>query len=243
MISAAESNSDDDHLEHLLVYLQETKNYKRYVKPSNVTVSIGINYLCGILDERSDLLTSRVFERYKWNDRRLSWDPSKFGGLKLVHIPSHLVWLPDNLRALNSVHGFAERDDVSVAIDHEGHVYWWPLAVYKTLCTKSSSYRTDHTYHCYIGFGPWSQGKPSLPLQLLFQPGVELDNTIFYDQCPYIIEALRSEFKTLSYECCQEPFQLLSFHFELRRRGLMDGKRVEEKKKTEDCKWPNCSFN
>jgi len=237
-ISASDSKSDVNHLEHLLVDLN--KDYKRFVTPRNISVSFGVNYLCGILDERSNILTSRVFERYHWSDSRLSWDPSKYGGIELVHIPSGHVWLPDDMRALNSVDGFAERDDITVAVDHEGQVYWWPLAVYKTLCLRSASYRTNHAYHCYIGFGAWTQGKPSLPLQLLFHPGVELDDTIFYDQCPYIIGERRTEFKTLKYDCCQEPFQLLSFHFDLHRRGFGNTSKVEKKKKPDDCHWPYC---
>jgi len=237
--SATDSSSDVDHLENLLVELN--KDYKRFVPPQNVTVSFGINYLCAVLDERSQILTSRVFERYKWTDPRLTWDPSKFGGIELVHAKAKHVWLPDNMRALNSVEDFVQRDDITVAIDHDGHVYWFPLALYKTFCSRSSSYRSDHAHHCYIGFGPWSQGKESLPTKLLFRDGVEIDDTIFFDQCPYVIGKHHTEFTTEKYDCCPEPFQLLSFHFDLHKRGYGKGKKTEEKEEqAKGCAWPHC---
>jgi len=193
-----------------------------------------------MLDERALILTSRVFERYQWTDPRLSWNPSKYGGIELIHVPSSLVWLPDNMRALNSVNEeFTERDDITVAVNHKGLVYWFPKAVYKTFCTRSTAHY--HTYHCHIGFGPWSQGIDSLPMKLLFHPGVEIDDSIFYDQCPFYIEDIRVDFKRQKYDCCPEPFHLLGFEFNVHRREAVKERKAGDKKElSEDCIGPHC---
>jgi hypothetical protein len=232
------SAGDVDHLEHL--HTELFKEYKRHVAPKNVTVLFGINYLCGDLDERTHILNSRVFERYKWTDPRLNWDPSKYGGIEEIHVSARRVWVPDNLRVVNSLEGFGERDEVSLSLDHDGHLYWIPLAEYKTYCSRSPSYRQDHSHNCYIGFGPWSQGIPILKTQLLFQEGVEIDDTIFNEQCPYEIGEHQAEFTTETYPCCPGPFKLLSFHFDIHKRGFGKKKDEDKKEQSRNCVWPHC---
>jgi hypothetical protein len=241
LVSGDDSKDDVDHMEHLLLDLH--KGYQRYVPPRNLSIAFGINYLCAVLDERTSLLTSRVFERYKWVDSRLAWDPEKYGGIELVHVPAKFLWLPDNTRALNSIGEFLGLDeDITVVVDHDGLVYWFPLADYKTFCTKSPTYRTDHTYHCEIEFGPWSQGVKSHPMKLLFAEGVEIDDSIFHDQCPYEIGEHTTEFSVQNYECCPEPFHVLGFKFNLHRRGWdkWHKPKKEEPKKDKNCVWPHC---
>jgi len=244
VLVAADPSNDDNHLENLLVQLD--KGYKRFVAPKNVTISIAINYLCAILDERSLTLESKVFETYKWTDTRLSWNPSQHGGIDLVFIPAKLVWLPDDFRVLNSVGNFADRDDINVAIDHNGEVTWLPLSTYKSLCTKSPSYREDHTYNCRIGFGPWTFGAPRLPIKLLYPSGVVLDGSVFHDECPHVVGQHRTEFKTEKYDCCADPFYLLNFRFDVHRRGFDKASNEErpavkaERRQAKNCFWPHC---
>jgi hypothetical protein len=207
-----------DHMENLLVKL--STDYKRFVPPKNVTVSFGINYVCAGLNEDSNILTSQVFERYQWTDPRLTWDPQEYGGIDTIHVPSNLIWVPDNMRLLNPQgDDFAAKDaDITASVRPDGLVYWFLLAAYKTYCSRSATYQTDQSYNCYIGFGPWSQGIPSLSAQLLFDSGVELDDTLYNNQCPYVIGDHHTTFRVIKYDCCPEPFPVLEFYFDVHRR-------------------------
>ena len=33
--------------------------------------------------------------RYVWHDMRFAWDPSEFGGIKVLRVDPSLVWFPD----------------------------------------------------------------------------------------------------------------------------------------------------
>ncbi len=33
--------------------------------------------------------------KQEWYDDKLRWDPSKYGGVDVLYIPSQQIWLPD----------------------------------------------------------------------------------------------------------------------------------------------------
>ena len=31
----------------------------------------------------------------EWNDDKLCWEPSEYGGVEEIYVPSEIIWLPD----------------------------------------------------------------------------------------------------------------------------------------------------
>ncbi|EJW69880.1 acetylcholine receptor protein alpha 1, partial [Wuchereria bancrofti] len=46
-------------------------------------------------DEKNQILTTNLWLEMQWNDSKLTWDPSKYGGITTLHIPSDQIWTPD----------------------------------------------------------------------------------------------------------------------------------------------------
>jgi len=227
--------------------IADHKTYQKLVEPDNVHVQIGMTYMCGQFDTETHKLTSRVFERYSWNDSRLAWKPDSYGGVTKIHIPADKIWTPE-IRLLNAVGASEERDDVSVVILNTGTVYWIVPATYKTFCTGNDD-DSDHTYHCRIRLGPWVSDIDTVPLEL-FSGG--FDTKLDINACPYVPTNHHAEIHTKKYECCPKEYQNLDVKFDLKHRTHEEQeaedddqpdrlarfrKRKEEKR---GCVWPKC---
>ncbi|ESO11351.1 hypothetical protein HELRODRAFT_128626, partial [Helobdella robusta] len=47
------------------------------------------------LDEKNQILTTNVWGRYSWTDIYMRWDPTQYGGVDYVRVPTHKIWTPD----------------------------------------------------------------------------------------------------------------------------------------------------
>ena len=36
-----------------------------------------------------------IFARQEWYDDKLRWEPSEYGGVGEIYVPSEIIWLPD----------------------------------------------------------------------------------------------------------------------------------------------------
>jgi len=65
-----------------------------------VQVSLSVQGLERV-NELDQLIKIKVILRYKWNDPRLRWDPSKYGGLMNISTDMNYlnksIWYPDLL--------------------------------------------------------------------------------------------------------------------------------------------------
>ncbi|KAK6059093.1 hypothetical protein COOONC_03275 [Cooperia oncophora] len=48
-------------------------------------------------DEVNQVLTTNLWLEMQWFDYKLSWEPTRWGGIKKLHIPSDQIWIPDIL--------------------------------------------------------------------------------------------------------------------------------------------------
>jgi len=224
----------------------QKKEYNLHEAPANVSVQIGITYLCAIFDETSHVLTSKVFERYRWQDKRLSWDPAKYGGTETLLINANSIWKPD-MRLFNSAADFEERDEINAIVHHCGRVYWLPLATYKTFCRDKDGGKED-TYQCRLGLGPWTYDASSLSMQLA-TPAFDKDSNFYYDECPYTVGQHSSYIVKIKHDCCTELWESLRITFDIHKHGEEDkedeeGERKKEKNtqhgETKSCRWPFC---
>nr|CAD2157546.1 unnamed protein product [Meloidogyne enterolobii] len=80
-------------------------------------------------------------------------DPSKFSGIKKLHIPSDLIWIPD-IVLYNNADGEPHISIVSDAIIYfNGLVVWKPPSIYKSFCNIEIEYFPFDTQECLMKFG------------------------------------------------------------------------------------------
>uniref|UniRef100_A0A915PF19 Neurotransmitter-gated ion-channel ligand-binding domain-containing protein n=1 Tax=Setaria digitata TaxID=48799 RepID=A0A915PF19_9BILA len=92
----------------------------------------------------------------QWNDSRLTWDPSKYGGITTLHIPSDRIWTPDLVLYNNA----AGDPDITIFTDalvaYDGRVLWQPPAIYKSFCPIDVTWFPYDSQQCEMKFGAWS---------------------------------------------------------------------------------------
>lgn len=50
------------------------------------------NFLQNLKDQ---ILTTNVWLEHEWQDHKFKWDPSEYGGVTELYVPSEHIWLPD----------------------------------------------------------------------------------------------------------------------------------------------------
>jgi len=220
------------------------KDYERLVYPDDVTLEIGLTYVCAYMDEEHGRLSSRVFERYHWVDNRLKWDSTKYEGVTKLSIPDKYIWTPD-VHLQNSIMT-EDRNEVNAVIHADGNVYWIPPTNYKTRCTEHNDH--EDSYHCKLSLGSWTYDAKSIPLQL-FMGG--FDTKMYLDNCPYTIDNAKASIKNTKYDCCPNPFATLNVEFDIHKKKEVkydddddddhDDDHGYKHQYSKDCVWPHCN--
>jgi len=178
--------------------------------PTNV--SIGIAYLCANYDEKTHILSSRVWERLHWNDERLTWDPKDFGGIDELRIPGYYLWHPD-IKLYNSADS-SYKEHVNALISPNGDVLWIPPITYKSYCRPTGK----STASCSLNLGSWTYDGNMVPL--VETEDMESFDTQFYNPaCPYSVEDVKSSINVKHYDCCEEPYPSLDIEFTIRENN------------------------
>ncbi|XP_072015760.1 neuronal acetylcholine receptor subunit beta-2-like isoform X2 [Amphiura filiformis] len=85
----------------LITTLLENNSYNKRQRPINsttggaveVVVAISIQALQGV-NERIQMLTIATWLSLEWRDYRLSWEPSEYGGIERISLPTKDIWSP-----------------------------------------------------------------------------------------------------------------------------------------------------
>lgn len=229
----------------LLVDLK--KEYNKVVYPDNITLEVGITYVCAYMDQEHGRLNSRVIERYHWVDNRLKWDPTAYEGVDKLSIPAKYIWTPD-VHLQNAIMS-EDRDEVNAVVLANGNVYWIPPVFYKTRCVDHDDH--DDSYHCKLSLGSWTYDANSIPLELFFGG---FDTKMYLDSCPYVLENAKAIIKNTKYDCCPNPYATLNVEFDIHKRKDDDHDDDHDDdddddhhhgykpRYSQDCEWPHCSL-
>lgn len=186
------------------------RGYIREIDPGNTPLRMGLSYICADLNTASSQLTSKLLEKYGWDDLRLKWTPSRYDGIEHIRLPAKMIWLPDV--KLYNAHAEAEiRDDVNVIVYSNGSVIWIPMVSYKTRCAVDE----DGSASCKIKIGSWTYDAINLALEIQ-EPG--FDTFMYLDTCPYVISEPIVKVETQVYPCCPDPYASLDVDFKVRLR-------------------------
>jgi len=185
-------------------------SYHRQVKPDNVTVSLGLNYLCAMFDPATRVLNSRAYMRMGWFDERLTWDPSRYNGVDIVRVENYRIWKPD-MKLYNSLEQERVDWDINVVVFSDGNVMWLPPVTYKSLCTNSGN-----SINCKLQIGSWTYDGNNVALKKWTDEHSDKMNTDdYFTECPYKITQSKTQIFSTFYACCEEPYLTLLNEFSI----------------------------
>jgi hypothetical protein len=194
--------------------------YIKTVDPGKTTIYLGLSLVSADYNPTTNVLTSRVFERYIWVDKRTAWEESDYGGVKTAIIPASKLWTPD-IRLFNVHDEEPKRGDRNVIIFSNGTVFWNPPAIYKTHCTRSKPApgKKEGTISCQLHLGAWTYNGDDMRLER-FEDGV--DTFHFLSTCPYVISNPTAVLTDRFYPCCPEAFPTLDINFDIHPRPVSE---------------------
>eukprot|EP00057_Strongylocentrotus_purpuratus_P028009 XP_011682483.1 PREDICTED: neuronal acetylcholine receptor subunit alpha-3 isoform X1 [Strongylocentrotus purpuratus] len=182
----------------------------------NVSFGLSISQIID-LDERNQVLTSKVWVKQQWRDYRLQWEPEEYGGITKIKVPNECLWIPDILLYNNADGAFDIQSASWAGIDYTGLVTWWPPAVYKSSCQINVAYYPFDEQHCLLKFGSWTYDGVVMDLRPISQNAEIRD---YWDNGEWQIIETPGERHEVTYPCCAETYVDITYTITLRRKPL-----------------------
>ncbi|ODM89319.1 Acetylcholine receptor subunit alpha-like, partial [Orchesella cincta] len=161
-----------------------------------------------------------------WVDYKLTWDPTEYGGVKSLHVPSDHIWRPDIVLYNNADGNFEVTLATKATLYHSGMVEWKPPAIYKSSCEIDVEYFPFDEQTCVMKFGSWTYDGFQVDLRHIDEAensniveiGVDLSE--FYMSVEWDILEVPAVRNERFYTCCDEPYLDITFNITMRRKTL-----------------------
>ncbi|KAK5978338.1 Acetylcholine receptor subunit alpha-type 8, partial [Trichostrongylus colubriformis] len=196
--------------------------YNKNVRPvKNASESIKVKFGASLIriidvDEVNQVLTTNLWLEMQWFDYKLSWEPTRWGGIKKLHIPSDQIWIPDIL-LYNNADGEPHITIMSDAlVYHNGLIVWKPPSIYKSYNGFLLDVRQLPSADSPIINREDESGKEYQYLE----KGMDLSG--FYQSLEWDLMSLTSQRHEQLYPgCCGQDFYIdVTFDIALRRKTL-----------------------
>ncbi|XP_077290472.1 nicotinic acetylcholine receptor alpha2 [Arctopsyche grandis] len=207
-------------------------NYNRLIRPvtnnnNTVLVKLGLRLSQLIdLNLKDQILTTNVWLEHEWQDHKFQWDPSEYGGVTELYVPSEHIWLPDIVLYNNADGEYVVTTMTKAVLHHSGKVMWTPPAIFKSSCEIDVRYFPFDQQTCFLKFGSWTYDGDQIDLKHISQkPGdnkveVGIELREYYPSVEWDILGVPAERHEKYYPCCQEPYPDIFFNITLRRKTL-----------------------
>ncbi|XP_052776230.1 neuronal acetylcholine receptor subunit alpha-10-like [Mya arenaria] len=133
----------------------------------NITLDVALRQIVN-LDEKEQVLSTNVWLRMDWKDRRLRWDPALYNNVKVVYVSYKSVWVPDLV-----IHDFcvivgksrllcAEeqmmpgKEDFRVKVRATGDVHYKFPTLLRSICRVDVTNFPFDRQTCELKLGSWS---------------------------------------------------------------------------------------
>jgi len=207
-------------------------NYNRLIRPvvnhtETVTVKLGLRLSQLVdLNLKDQILTTNVWIEHEWHDYKFTWEPTEYGGVREIYVPSEHIWLPDIILYNNADGDYIVKTMTKAILHHDGKVLWNPPAIFKSSCEIDVEFFPFDTQVCHLKFGSWSFD--GFQVDLIHIDAVPGNNTVeygmdlseYYLNVEWDILSVPAERHIKYYPCCPEPYPDIYFNMVIRRKPL-----------------------
>jgi len=207
-------------------------NYNRLIRPvvnhtETVTVKLGLRLSQLVdLNLKDQILTTNVWIEHEWHDYKFTWEPTEYGGVREIYVPSEHIWLPDIILYNNADGDYIVKTMTKAILHHDGKVLWNPPAIFKSSCEIDVEFFPFDTQVCHLKFGSWSFD--GFQVDLIHIDAVPGNNTVeygmdlseYYLNVEWDILSVPAERHIKYYPCCPEPYPDIYFNMIIRRKPL-----------------------
>uniref|UniRef100_UPI00359010D8 neuronal acetylcholine receptor subunit alpha-3-like isoform X1 n=2 Tax=Myxine glutinosa TaxID=7769 RepID=UPI00359010D8 len=197
--------------------------YISYIRPvTKVSDPVIVNFELSMsqlvkVDEVNQIMETNVWLKQMWNDSKLHWDPTKYGGIKYIKIPSTSIWKPDIVLYNNADGDFHVQERTKAMLRFDGSVLWMPPAIFKSSCKIDVTYFPFDYQNCTLKFGIWTHDMAQIDLRLV---GSKINLEDFLENGEWVIIDVPGYKHEKKYNCCEEIFQDITYSVYIRRLPL-----------------------
>jgi len=179
--------------------------YDRHSRPvindnlTNVTVNTVLKYVD--LDFQNSIMTINAWVSMTWQDEKLLWNVSEYGGTKVVNMAFDEIWMPD-IVAYNSVdaHHDETYGNINCVVRSDGMVHWIPPAKYRVFCNVDLTNWPFGEHTCSLRLGSWTYDGNSVSMQI--NHNINTADMINLDEgCKWDITKVTQRRRVESYSC------------------------------------------
>ncbi|KAH7700351.1 acetylcholine receptoralpha-type subunit unc-38 precursor [Aphelenchoides avenae] len=127
-------------------------------------------------------MTISVWLKQIWTDKKLSWNPKRYGGVQVLYVPQEVIWTPDLVLYNNADSQYNITISTKATLHHTGEVVWEPPAIFKSLCQIDVRWFPFDEQQCDLKFGSWTYPEDMLNLELLGGEAHEEQSTNEYGE-------------------------------------------------------------
>ncbi|XP_023236992.1 acetylcholine receptor subunit alpha-like 1 [Centruroides sculpturatus] len=190
-----------------------------------VKLSLKLSQLIDI-NLKQQVMITNVWVEQVWQDYKLRWNPSEYGGVEMIHVPAEDIWLPDIVLFNNADGNYEVTLMTKAKVYYTGEIVWKPPALYKSTCEIDVEYFPFDEQSCLMKFGSWTYDGREVDLrhtkQISGSPTVlmGIDMSEFYKSVEWDILLVPAIYHEGYYECCNEPYPDITFNVTMRRKTL-----------------------
>ncbi|CAI2323818.1 unnamed protein product [Caenorhabditis sp. 36 PRJEB53466] len=169
----------DDDLTPGYAYLKENyDSFERPVENSSAPLDVSVRFLLNQIldvDEKNQVMSILAYMDYHWNDYKLKWDPSMFGGIRDVRFSgdddAHFkLWRPDVLLFNSVSESFDSTYSSRFIVSFNGDVQQNPPGIFRFICQIDVTYYPFDRQTCFLKLGSWTYNGKYINLDFLLKP-------------------------------------------------------------------------
>ncbi|XP_053321088.1 acetylcholine receptor subunit epsilon [Spea bombifrons] len=120
------------------------------------------------LNEKEETLTTNVWIQLEWDDYRLSWNESEYGGIGIIRVPHNMVWLPEIVLENNIDGNFEVAYYANALVYSSGYINWIPPAIFRSTCSIVVTYFPFDWQNCSLVFRSKTFNANEISLELAY---------------------------------------------------------------------------
>ncbi|CAD6186906.1 unnamed protein product [Caenorhabditis auriculariae] len=203
------------------LYQDLFRDYVKEIRPvlnESHTLEVEIKFwLKQILkvDERDQIVNIYCWLELYWQDETLRWEPSEYGNLTRIHVPSNKIWKPDVLVYNNANMNVEENEmETNAIVNHDGRVMLFRSMITDISCNLNLQQFPFDQQVCYVTFASWSMDGSKLSLKAT----PDTDNLELYIRnSEWTLSDFRVKKYMKVYDCCPHPFPDVTYFMVLQR--------------------------
>ncbi|XP_066271912.1 neuronal acetylcholine receptor subunit beta-4-like [Branchiostoma lanceolatum] len=158
--------------ERLVQRLFNESRYNPLIRPARyngekvlVHFRLSISQLINV-DEKNQKMKTNVWLHQEWFDYRLSWNPREYDNIKVIRVPSEIVWRPEIVLFNNANGQYDVQLMPKCLIYSGGNITWIPPAIYESACQIDVRFFPFDQQNCSMKFASWTYDGTELDLVL-----------------------------------------------------------------------------